>query len=152
MLNHAQEGMVGGITKCTRHPVISPTSHVPQLPPARLKPGCSFDQQCLLQAHLSISCDLIVSIISEHACLLPIMGELNLTLSFISSINILLANERISEYCISSYLVRSTIFSTSNLHSTTKFCQKSTSTKFVNKMLMLVKSTIYDVKQVISTI
>ena len=27
MLNHAQEGVVGGITKCTRHPVISPTSH-----------------------------------------------------------------------------------------------------------------------------
>jgi hypothetical protein len=25
--DHALEGAVGGITKCTRHPVISPTSH-----------------------------------------------------------------------------------------------------------------------------
>ena len=27
MFDHALEGAVGGITKCTRHPVISPTSH-----------------------------------------------------------------------------------------------------------------------------
>ena len=41
--------------------------------------------------------------------------------------------------------------STSDLHSTTKFCQKSTSTKFVNKMkLMLVKSTIYNARLMFS--
>jgi hypothetical protein len=27
MFDHALEGVVGGITKCTRHPVISLTSH-----------------------------------------------------------------------------------------------------------------------------
>ena len=59
MLYHAQEGTVGGIAKCTRRPVLSPTSHVLLLLPEPLKPSCSFDQPCLLQPHLSLSCDLI---------------------------------------------------------------------------------------------
>ena len=48
---------------------------------------------------------------------------------------------------------RSTTFSASGLHSTTKFCQKSTSTKFVNKVnQILVTSTIYNIKSEKSTI
>ena len=48
---------------------------------------------------------------------------------------------------------RSTIFSASGLHSTTKFSLKSTSTKFVNKLQLISdKSTIYNEKQVKSTI
>ena len=53
-LDHAQEGTVGGITKCTRHPVLSPTSHALQILPAMLKPRCSFHQPCLMQSNLSL--------------------------------------------------------------------------------------------------
>ena len=48
------------VTKCTRHPVLSPTSHMLLLIPATLKPSRSFNQPCLLQPHLSLSCNLIL--------------------------------------------------------------------------------------------
>jgi hypothetical protein len=54
MIPFAMEGEEGGIAKYTWHPVNFASSHVMQLPPATLKPGCSFDQPLLLQSHLSI--------------------------------------------------------------------------------------------------
>ena len=52
--------------------------------------------------------------LSEHTCLLTILGDVNLTPSATSSINIQPVDKRISEHCISSYLVSMAINDKSN--------------------------------------